>query len=64
MRYQQYAWTKHRETRDTSNRRSDVLVNEQWEQDGIDPSAFMIPPVEQHPHDAPQAHAKREGEQK
>ncbi len=55
---------EHRETRDTSNRRSDVLVNEQWEQDGIDPSAFMIPPVEQHPHDAPQAHAKREGEQK
>ena len=52
---------EHRETRDphdTTPRRSSVIVNEQWEQDGIDP--FMIPPVEQHSHDAPQANAKRD----
>ena len=54
---------EHRDTRDTT-RRSSIITNEQWEQDGIDPSAFMIPPVEQHTHEAPQAHAKREDEQK
>ncbi|GAC1390884.1 MAG: endopeptidase La [Ktedonobacteraceae bacterium] len=53
-----------REARDTNNRRSGIIANEQWEQDGIDPLAFMIPPVEQHTHDAPQAHAKRDNEQK
>jgi len=47
-----------RDPHDTITRRSSIIANEQWEQDGIDPSAFMIPPVEQHPHDAPQAHAK------
>ena len=52
---------EHRETRDshdTTTRRASVIANEQWEQDGIDP--FMISPVEQHSHDAPQANAKRD----
>ncbi len=50
-----------RETRnphDSASRRPSIIANEQWEQDGIDPSAFMIPPVEQHSHDSSQAHAK------
>lgn len=51
------------EPRDTPTRRSSIIANEQWEQDGIDPSAFMIPPVEQSRQDTPQAHAKRENEQ-
>ena len=54
---------EHRETRDAHNvasRRSSIITNEQWEQDGIDPSAFMIPPVEQHSHDSSQARAKRD----
>ncbi|GAC1399064.1 MAG: endopeptidase La [Ktedonobacteraceae bacterium] len=52
-----------RESRDTPTRRSSIITNEQWEQDGIDPSAFMIPPVEQSIQDAPQAHAKCDTEQ-
>jgi len=53
----------HRETHDTTDHPSNVIANEQWEQDDIDPSAFMIPPVEQHVHDSPQAHAKRDNKQ-
>ena len=49
---------EHRDPHDITPRRSSVIANEQWEQDGIDP--FMIPQVEQHSHDAPQANAKRD----
>jgi len=54
---------EHRETRDTTTRRSSIIGNEQWEQDDIDPSAFMIPPVEHPTHDTPQAHGKREDDE-
>jgi len=50
--------------RDSNNRLSNVVANEQWEQDDIDPSAFMIPPVENHTHDAPQAQGKQTDTQK
>lgn len=51
-----------RDVRDTNNRRTNIVANEQWEQDDIDSSAFMIPSVEQHDYDAPQAHGKRNGD--
>ncbi|GAC1565586.1 MAG: endopeptidase La [Ktedonobacteraceae bacterium] len=56
---------EHRETRDprdTTTRRSSVITNEEWEQEGVDPPAFLIPPVKQYPHEAPQANAKRDNE--
>ncbi len=43
---------EHRDAHEIASRRSSVIANEQWEQDGIDPSAFMIPPVEHHTHDS------------
>ncbi len=54
---------EHREARDPHEnitRRPSIIVNEQWEQDVIDPSAFMISTVEQHSHDAPQANGKHD----
>ncbi len=47
-----------------ATRRAGIVTTEQWEQEGIDPSAFMIPPVEQHTHDASQAQTRRDGKQK
>ncbi len=47
-----------RNPHDTTSRRSSIIANEQWEQDGID--SFMIPPVEPHSHDVPQANAKHD----
>ncbi len=51
------------DSRDNNNRRSSIIANEQWEQDGIDQSAFMIPSVEHHTLDAPQVQGKRDHEQ-
>ncbi len=56
LRLEEYHETQN--LHDTTSRRSSIIANEQWEQDGIDP--FMILPVEQHSHDVPQANAKQD----
>ena len=56
LRLEEYYETQN--PHNTTSRRSSIIANEQWEQDGIDP--FMIPPMEQHSHDAPQANAKHD----
>ena len=47
------------ETHDRTNRRPNIAANEQWESDEIDSSIFMVPSVEHHEYDAPQAKQKR-----